>query len=201
MNGKFIVMEGLDGSGKTTQGNLLKNHLQEQGRDVVFKREPGGTAVSERLRSIILDKDITDMHPLTELYLYAASRCQLVHEVIIPALNDGKTVLLDRFLLSSIAYQGYGRQLGEQLVRDINVPAVEGVTPDLTILFDMRKRDDRLEDNRDRMELSSSEFFERVYEGYMSAYDREKTLVVNAGDTIEEIFAKIKARVGELFDE
>lgn len=201
MNGKFIVMEGLDGSGKTTQANLLKNHLQEQGRDVVFKREPGGTAVSERLRSIILDKDITDMHPLTELYLYAASRCQLVHEVIIPALNDGKTVLLDRFLLSSIAYQGYGRQLGERLVRDVNAPAVEGVTPDLTILFDMHKREDRLEDNRDRMELSSSEFFERVYEGYMSAYDREKTLVVNANDTIEEIFAKIKARVGELFDE
>lgn len=201
MNGKFIVMEGLDGSGKTTQANLLKNHLQEQGRDVVFKREPGGTAVSERLRSIILDKDITDMHPLTELYLYAASRCQLVHEVIIPALSDGKTVLLDRFLLSSIAYQGYGRQLGEQVVRNVNRLAVDGVTPDLTILFDMHKRDDRLEDNRDRMELSSWEFFERVYEGYMSAYDRKKTLVVNANDTIEEIFAKIKARVGELFNE
>lgn len=201
MRGLFIVLEGLDGCGKTTQGNILREELNKKGIDVVFAREPGGTVVSERLREIILDKTIENMHPITEMYLYAASRCQLVHEVILPALEQGKTVLLDRFLLSSIAYQGYGRELGEQAVRAMNAPAVEGLEPDLTVLFDMERSEDRLEREQDRMELSGDAFFDRVYKGYMTAYDKEKTLVVDACKTIEEIAEEIMERVGVLIDE
>ncbi len=198
MSGKFIVLEGLDGCGKTTQGNILKSHLEEWGYDVIFKREPGGTTVSERLREIILDRDITDMHPLTEMYLYAASRCQLVHKVIIPGIEAGKVVVLDRFLLSSIAYQGYGRQLGRETVEEVNRLAVDKVKPDLTILFDMRRREDRLEGTRDRMELSSGEFFNRVYEGYMAAYDKSSTLIIDAQKSIDEISKEILGKVGEI---
>lgn len=201
MKGVLLVLEGLDGCGKTTQGNILKEALMKRGFEVVFAREPGGTIVSERLREIILDKSIAGMHPLTEMYLYAASRCQLVHEVIIPALEKGKVVLLDRFLLSSIAYQGYGRELGEEAVRRMNEAATAGIEPDLTIFFDMERREDRLDVNRDRMELSSKAFFDRVYQGYMSAYDRDKTLVVDASKSIEKISEEIMARVGELFNE
>lgn len=201
MRGKFIVLEGLDGCGKTTQANILKSNLEEKGYTVMLSREPGGNVVSERLREIILDKSITDMHPITEMYLYAASRCQLVHQVIKPALEAGKTVILDRFLLSSIAYQGYGRGLGEKAVRDINAYAIEGLSPDLTILFDMKRKEERLDREKDRMELLSSEFFDRVYEGYMSAYDKDSTLVIDATDTIEAIADRIKGRVEELFNE
>lgn len=199
MRGKFIVLEGLDGSGKTTQGNLLKDYLEDQGHEVEFQREPGGTPISERLRTIILDRNIADMHPLTEMYLYAASRCQLVHQVIKPALEAGKTVILDRFLLSSIAYQGFGRKLGADTVREVNALAIDGVEPDLTVLFDMEKQDDRLDENRDRIELSSDEFFQRVYEGYMTSYDKAKTLIIDAGQTIDAISQRIVARARELF--
>lgn len=201
MKGVLLVLEGLDGCGKTTQGNILKEALEKRGCEVIFAREPGGTAVSERLREIILDKSIADMHPVTEAYLYAASRCQLVHEVILPALKEGKVVLLDRFLLSSVAYQGYGRELGEEAVRRLNEAATAGIEPDLTILFDMERREDRLDFDRDRMELSSKEFFDKVYKGYMSAYDKDKTLVVDATRSIEEISEQIMARVGALLDE
>lgn len=198
MNGKFIVLEGLDGSGKTTQGNLLKNFLEEKGLQVEFLREPGGTTISEKLRNIILDRNITNMHPLTEMYLYAASRCQLVHQVIIPAIEAGKTIILDRFLLSSIAYQGFGRKIGADTVCSINKVAVGGLKPDLTILFDMEKNDNRLDDDRDRIELSSDEFFKRVYEGYMTSYDKGKTLLIDAGQTIDSISKKIISKVSEL---
>ena len=201
MKGKFIVLEGLDGCGKTTQGNMLKAYLEEKGQRVLFSREPGGTILSERLREIILDKNVTDMHPLTELYLYAASRCQLVHQLIKPAIEEGQTVILDRFLLSSIAYQGYGRELGEDTVKTVNAIAIGDLKVDLTILFDMKRREDRLRGERDRIELASQEFFSRVYEGYMTAYDKDNTLVVDGTMAIEEISKIIIERVSELLNE
>lgn len=194
----FIVLEGLDGCGKTTQGNILKEKLEAMGYTVHLGREPGGTEVSERLREIILDKTITDMDPVTEMYLYAAARCQLVRQVVRPALERGEVVILDRYVLSSIAYQGYGRNLGEQAVRDINAFATGGLEPDLTILFNMHRREDRLTGDKDRMELSSDAFFERVYEGYMTAYNKERTLVIDAAKSIGEIAGEIFARVSEL---
>ena len=196
----FIVLEGLDGCGKTTQGNILKNKLEELGYTVLLTREPGGTVVSEKLRDIILDKNIKDMDPFTEMYLYAAARCQLVRQVVAPALKRGEAVILDRFLLSSIAYQGYGRQLGEHTVRAVNFFAINGIEPDLTILFDMRRNEDRLDMDRDRIELSSKEFYDRVYKGYMCAYDKNKTLVVDASKSIEVIGDEIFDKVGELIN-
>lgn len=198
MKGRLIVLEGLDGSGKTTQGNILKEKLEEKGFSVLFTREPGGTEISERLRKIILNKEFTEMHPKTEMYLYAAARCQLVHQVLKPALENGVIVILDRFVLSSVAYQGYGRELGEQLVLDINAPAVDGLAPDLTVLFDMKRKDERLEREKDRIELDGTDFFERIYNGYMTAYDRDTTLVIDGGKSIEEIAEAVWKRVEEL---
>ncbi|MBQ9624559.1 MAG: dTMP kinase, partial [Clostridia bacterium] len=118
--------------------------------------------------------------------------------VLKPALENGVIVILDRFVLSSVAYQGYGRELGEQLVLDINAPAVDGIKPDLTVLFDMKRKDERLEREKDRIELDGADFFERIYNGYMTAYDRDTTLVIDGGKSIEEIAEAVWKRVEEL---
>lgn len=199
--GLFIALEGLDGSGKSTQGNIIKEYLLNKGYDVVFTREPGGTDVSERLREIILDKTITNMHPLTECYLYAAARCQIVHELIEPALNEGKIVICDRYVYSSIAYQGYGRNLGEDTVMDINKFAMDGVMPDLTIYFDMEKDNSRINREKDRMELNSDDFFHNVYLGYKAHYNDEKAIVVNAKESIESISKRLICAIEGLLNE
>ena len=113
--GIFISIEGPDGSGKSTQINNIKEFFKKRGMEVIFTREPGGTLIGERIREILLDKTHTEMDPMTEAMLYAAARAQHVAQVIKPALNDGKVVVCDRFVDSSIAYQGYGRQLGDSV--------------------------------------------------------------------------------------
>ena len=152
--GIFISIEGPDGSGKSTQIKNIKDYFEGKQFEVVFTREPGGTAIGERIRDIILDKNCKEMDYMTEAMLYAAARAQHVSEVIEPALAAGKVVICDRFVDSSIAYQGYGRKLGEA-VAVINGYAVKGCMPDLTLLFklDPSVGKDRIRvDQQDRLD-------------------------------------------------
>ncbi|MDR1292178.1 MAG: dTMP kinase [Clostridiales Family XIII bacterium] len=167
--GRFITFEGPDGSGKSTQIRLLGGYLMKKGIDVVYTREPGGTRIGEKIRYIILDPENSEMDPLTEAMLYAASRAQHVAEVIRPALYEGRTVLCDRYIDSSIAYQGYGRGLGE-IVSCVNDLAVGGLGPDLTIFIDIAPAScfERIgRSDGDRIESEDITYHEAVYKGYL----------------------------------
>lgn len=135
--GKFITIEGTDGSGKSTQIELLKKYFADKGIDVVFVRDPGSTQIGEKIRSLILDIQNTAMSDETEALLYAACRIQLVNEVILPALESGQSVICDRFVDSSIAYQGFARGLGHEKIERINSFSLEKCMPDLTIFFNI----------------------------------------------------------------
>ena len=200
MNGIFITLEGTDASGKTTQIGLLSEYLEKKGVPHIVTREPGGTAIGEKIRTIILDKENSEMLPATEALLYAASRAQLTGQVVRPALREGKVVISDRFLDSSIAYQGYGRNLGD-MIRRINEPAVEGLKPDLTILLKtdpaaMRKRRDA--SLEDRMDSQKLEFHREVLRGYLtlSQEEPERFFVIDGERPVDEIAKAIRERVG-----
>ena len=199
MNGIFITFEGTDASGKTTQIGLLSEYLEKKGLPHIVTREPGGTAIGEKVRTIILDKENSEMLPATEALLYAASRAQLTGQVVRPALREGKVVISDRFLDSSIAYQGYGRNLGD-MIRRINEPAVEGLKPDLTILLKtdpaaMRKRRDA--SLEDRMDSQKLEFHREVLRGYLtlSQEEPERFFVIDGERPVDEIAKAIRERV------
>ena len=168
--GLFVSLEGIDGSGKSTITKLVKEHFEALNEPIVVTREPGGNVIAEKIRDIILDNENHTMDDRTEALLYAASRRQHLIEKILPALEEGKLVVCDRFVDSSIAYQGYGRQIGAQAVRDINAFAIEGHMPHLTIFLDvdldtgLSRIDTRGE--MDRLETSGRDFFQRVYQGY-----------------------------------
>lgn len=166
--GLFITIEGPDGSGKSTQIQFMKTYFEENGLECLFTREPGGTLIGEKLRNIILDKENAEMCDMTEALLYAASRAQHVEELIKPALAAGKIVVCDRFIDSSMAYQGYGRHLGDS-VRVINEYAVNGCMPDVTFLMELDPSIGKSrirEDVQDRLELEKIEFHQLVFEGY-----------------------------------
>ena len=166
--GYFISFEGVDGSGKSTQIQLLRSFLESRGCEVLLTREPGGTDIGEKIRKIILDPANAKMTHMTEALLYAASRAQHVSEVIRPAVEAGRVVICDRFVDSSIAYQGSGRGLGG-CVADINRYAVDGCVPDITFLMKVRPDvgSDRISGRSlDRIEMENAEFYRRVYEGY-----------------------------------
>ena len=199
MNGIFITFEGTDASGKTKQIGLLSEYLEKKGVPHIVTREPGGTAIGEKVRTIILDKENSEMFPATEALLYAASRAQLTGQVVRPALREGKVVISDRFLDSSIAYQGYGRNLGD-MIRRINEPAVEGLKPDLTILLKtdpaaMRKRRDA--SLEDRMDSQKLEFHREVLRGYLtlSQEEPERFFVIDGERPVDEIAKAIRERV------
>lgn len=197
--GLFITFEGPDGSGKTTQIQKLKKYLLDKGIDAVLTREPGGTYIGEKIREIILDPKHQEMAYLTESLLYAASRAQHVSQVIMPALKAGKTVICDRFMDSSIAYQGYGRKLGEK-VRIINEIAVEGLVPDLTflLLINPKEGKDRISvDALDRLEMEELNYHLDVYAGYMKLAEKykDRILMVDGARKIEEITEEIAARM------
>ncbi len=165
----FVSFEGCEGVGKSTQLRLLKQYLDETGQPAVYIREPGSTEIGEQIRSVILDPKNVAMTDVTEAMLYAASRAQLVREVIKPALEKGELVICDRFVDSSIAYQGYGRGLTPELVKKINAPAVEGCMPDLTIFIDLLPENSwRGHPEGDRLEQESLDFFHKVYNGFIS---------------------------------
>lgn len=165
----FVTFEGCEGVGKSTQLALLKDYLKKTGQEAVYVREPGSTEISEKIRSIILDPENTAMTAQTEALLYAAARAQLVAEVIRPALDAGKTVICDRYVDSSVAYQGYARGLGVGFVAKINSYALENAVPDVTVFIDLRPSASfRSVSRDDRLEREEESFHDKVYEGYIA---------------------------------
>ena len=203
MRGIFITMEGPDGAGKTTQIEALSTSLREKGYEVLITREPGGTAISEAVRGILLDPAYREMKPETELLLYASARAQLVGEVIGPAVDAGKAVISDRFVDSSVVYQGIARGLGVETVYEVNRPAIGAYMPDVTILLDLpaevgiaRKKNQA---ELDRMEQESLEFHKKVAEGYrtLAKRDPERIQTIDATLPIDTICDMIKSKVCE----
>ena len=183
--GLFITVEGPDGSGKSTQIEYLRDFFSERNMECLFTREPGGTAIGEKLRDIILDRNNREMCDMTEALLYAASRAQHVNQLIRPVLEAGGIVICDRFIDSSIAYQGYGRSLGDS-VRLINELAVGDCMPDVTFLLELSPKEgkSRIEENgQDRLEQEKIEFHNRVFEGYEKIADLypERFVRIDAG--------------------
>ena len=206
MKGYFISVEGGDGSGKSTQIRKIETYLQEKGLEYILTREPGGTPVAEKIRELILDPANKALTGRAEMLLYAASRAQHVEEKILPALEAGKVVLSDRFTDSSIAYQAYGRGLGD-MVAEVNRIATGGKEPDLTIFLNitpaagMARKNNQDGHVLDRLELEKAAFHETVYEGYL-ALAREsggRIADIDADRPAEEVFDDIKARLDQLF--
>lgn len=203
MKGLFIVMEGPDGSGKTTQINLLKEYLEEAGYECLITREPGGTVIGEEIRQLILNPEHKEMSPVTEMLLYAASRAQLVHEVIGPALEEGKIVISDRFVDSSIVYQGIARKLGISTVSAVNAPGIGIYRPDGIFFIDLSEaeglRRKREQKNLDRMEQEGIDFHHMVSEGYRKVLSgRPEVMKIDGGRSIDTIQKKIRNHVDEL---
>ena len=203
MKGLFIVMEGPDGSGKTTQINLLKEYLEEAGYECLITREPGGTVIGEEIRQLILNPEHKEMSPVTEMLLYAASRAQLVHEVIGPALEEGKIVISDRFVDSSIVYQGIARKLGISTVSAVNAPGIGIYRPDGIFFIDLSEaeglRRKKEQKNLDRMEQEGIDFHHMVSQGYRKVLSgRPEVMKIDGGRSIDTIQKKIRNHVDEL---
>ncbi len=190
----FISFEGIDGSGKSTQAKLLIKKLEEENRKVLFLREPGGTEISEQIRTILLNKKNLRMTQIAELLLFSASRAQLVSEVIKPALLNNTIVISDRYVDSTTVYQGYGRGLHHGGIKGINAIATMGVMPKRTFFIDitiqeMYARRHTSHQDIDRMEMSNEEFFERVRQGYLELAKEEpgRFIVIDGKQPIESI--------------
>jgi len=208
--GLFVTFEGMDGSGKTTQIERLGARLRAMGRTVIETAEPGGPPIAMKIRHILLDSANQELSPTTEILLYFASRAQNVDQWIVPAIRRGEIVLSDRFTDSSLVYQGYGRNLGAEAVRDLERIACRGMKPDLTILIDVdaessleraRARNAAHPHSETRMDDQSLEFHKRVWEAYhaLAAAEPERVKLVNGRadiDTIErEVWSIVSAYV------
>lgn len=205
-HGVWITLEGGDGSGKTTQSNLLADWLEGDGRTVVRTREPGGSEVGQLIRDIVLHHR-GDIAPRAEALLYAADRAHHVATVVRPALGRGEIVLQDRYLDSSVAYQGAGRVLDATEIRDLSLWAAEGALPDLTILLDLapneaRARLDSADKPFDRLEAEQADFHGRVRDAFLelARAEPDRFLVVDAAAAPDAIAEQIRARVGTLLD-
>lgn len=196
-HGVLISFEGVDGSGKSTQARMLYDYLKKHNYDVLFIREPGGTAVSEAIRAILLDNAHAKMSARTELLLFLAARAELVDEVIVPALNQGRIVITDRFSDSTLAYQIDGRRLPREIVTETNSFAAAGVKPGLTFIVDLEiaKAHSRLKEKKDRMESSTREFHKRVRRGFLKIAKAEprRVKVVDGKKTPDAIFQEVLA--------
>ncbi len=203
--GLLITLEGLDGVGKTTQICLLVQALERTGREVVRLREPGTTGLGEAVRRILLEKGALDISPMAELLLFEAARAQLVEQVIVPALERGAVVVCDRFYDSTLAYQGFGRQLGHQAAQQANVLACGRIVPDRTILLDL---DEGLAHARacaqgaDRMEGQGDAFNARVRQGFLwlAEHEPERVRLVDADGTPEQVWGRVRAELSDLVD-
>ena len=205
----FIAFEGPEGSGKSTQIMLLSGWVRERGLSVLTTREPGGTAIGDRVRAILLDHAASEMSPQAEVLLFSAARAQLVSEVIRPHLEAGGVVLCDRFADSTMAYQGYGHQLPLDKLATITEFATGGLRPDLVAYLDidvqagLRRKQQHAQDDAgqwNRMEAKALAFHERVRAGYlaMAAADPARWLVVDAGQRVEDVQGCLRARVAEM---
>ena len=199
MKGIFITFEGIDGCGKSTQCELLKNYLNDAGKEFIFVREPGGTVIGERIREILLDKKNSQMTARTELLLFEAARAQITDEVIRPSLEEGKTVICDRFFDSSSAYQGMARGMGMEFVSGLNMAATGGLAPDITFFFDISaeealERRGKRGEASDRIELAGLKFQEDVRRGYLELAKSSggRIVTIDARLGIDEIFGQVK---------
>lgn len=199
MEGLFITFEGPDGAGKTTQILMLKEYLESKSFEVVLTREPGGTKLGEDIRKILLDVEHKNMDPKAEMFLYTAARAQHVSQLIIPALSEGKIVLCDRFVHSSYAYQGVGRNLGVELVRKVNEIALGDLMPDLTLLFILEpeiglSRTVKSKGVFDRLEAESIQFHKKVGVGFSTLHETDKNNVkkIDAALSKESVFDNVK---------
>lgn len=197
----FVTFEGCEGVGKSTQLRFLKEYVDSTAQHAVFVREPGGTEISEQIRRIILDTANAEMQAVTEAYLYASARAQLVREVIKPALSRKELVICDRFIDSSVAYQGYARGLGADLVKQINAAAIDGCMPDLTVFIDLRPENNfRAVKTQDRLEQESEQFHQKVYEGFVAEMRASNGRIIpikpdfNKFRTHENIIALLRER-------
>ncbi|HSP60202.1 MAG TPA: dTMP kinase [Ornithinimicrobium sp.] len=197
--GLFVAFEGGDGAGKSTQADRLVGWLSAQGHEVVRSREPGGTALGRSLRELVLHGEDGSVVPRAEALIFAADRAQHVATVVRPALERGAVVVTDRYLDSSVAYQGAARELGHQEVRDLSLWAVEGLVPDLTVLLDVDPGEGRSRRGavHDRLEREADTFHDRVRQGFLAlaAQDPDRYLLLDAGRPVEELAAEVSQRV------
>ena len=194
----FITFEGIDFCGKSTQIELLKSYLLKNNKKVQVIREPGGTEISEKIRSMLLDKENSKMLMETEFLLFSASRSQLVREKIRPYLDEGIYVISDRFHDSSTAYQGYGRGISIEVILSIHKLAIGNTIPDVTFFLDIpvevaeQRRQEKLSEHLDRIEISDMDFFSRVRNGYLElANNGNRFRILNGTDSVENIQEKI----------
>ncbi len=199
MKGKFITFEGSEGCGKSTQSRLLYQYLKRIGHDVIYLREPGSTRVGEKIRKILLDAKNDSMAPVAEMLLYMAARGQVVKETIGPALRQGKIVICDRFLDSTLAYQGYGLGMDINMIRAVGKFITQGVNPDLTILLDLAPHKGfKYHDLRkDRIEQRSTGYHARVRKGYLklAKLEARRFRVIQGLDSKAQIQEKIREQV------
>lgn len=204
----FISLEGPDGSGKSLQMALLKEALSNAGYDFIYSREPGGTPIGEAIRDILLDPARREMSAECEAYLYAASRAQHVREKVLPALNEGKIVLLDRYVDSSLVYQGIGRDLGVEAVYELNQTAIGGILPDITFMVyidyeeGIRRKQKQSGHDLDRLENEASAFHRKVNEGYLTIAKKfpERIKLIDGTKSVEKVHQDIWECLMELFE-
>lgn len=193
----LITFEGIDGSGKTTQINLLKEYLEQKGHKVLCLREPGSTSISEKIReTLLMSKE--DISPIAEVMLFCAARAQLVSSVIKPALSQGITVICDRYLDSTVAYQGYGRGVSIDIIDSCNTFAIDGLLPTISFILDVpvenaAQRAEKRTEEKDRMEKAGDDFFTKVRHGYQQLAQKYKNriIMIDGTQSIERINASI----------
>lgn len=204
MSVKFITIEGGEGSGKTSIIKLLLEDLKKENIEAIATREPGGSKIAEQIRNVILNVDNVNMDYMTEALLYAASRRQHLEEVVKPAIEQGKLVICDRYIDSSLAYQGYARNLGIDNVYNINMYATNGFLPDLTILIDIPPEVglERIKKNSrevDRLDLEKMSFHNKVHEGYLLVSKKfpSRIVIVDGNKSLNEVYEDVKKIIEE----
>ncbi len=205
MSSRFITFEGIDGSGKSTQIKMLSTWLDERGIPNIIVREPGGTSVSEKVRDILLDRKNLNLSSSSESLLFLSARAQLVNEVINPAIEDGKYIICDRYIDSTIAYQGFGRGLDVALLKELNHFAINGLYPQLTFLLHISVEESitrRSGESDDRMESSGNGFLSSVSNGYLEILQQEKRIEkIDASKDVDTVFQNICQLMTEKFEE
>ncbi|NLE00265.1 MAG: dTMP kinase [Fibrobacter sp.] len=203
--GLFITFEGIDGCGKSTQLSLAARSLRERGLDVVVTREPGGTPIAEKIREILISPENSEMVNECELLLYLAARAQHVHQTIIPALEEGKIILCDRFQEATFAYQGFGRSFSLKLLKDLNAFATGSLNSDCTLIFDIseqvsRIRLEAINKGKDRLEQNGIEFFKRIRNGYheLAKAEPSRIVLIDGERSISEVSDLVRSRIDAL---